>query len=70
VAKIPRPDGGKVYEKLSDKEKAFESDAAIWARMKEVYYADKGEWKAWLPFYGPTSVREVEVRMTYTYFWE
>jgi hypothetical protein len=49
VAKIPRPDGGKVYEKLSDKEKAFESDAAIWARMKEVYFADKGKWKAWLP---------------------
>ncbi|PKX99518.1 uncharacterized protein P174DRAFT_417181 [Aspergillus novofumigatus IBT 16806] len=66
VAKIPRPDGGKVYEKLSDKEKAFESDAAIWARMKEVYYADKGKWKAWLPFYGPTSVREVEFQFVGT----
>jgi hypothetical protein len=38
-----------------------------WARMEEVYYADKGKWKAWLPFYGPTSVREVEVRTTCAY---
>jgi hypothetical protein len=37
-----------------------------WARMEEVYYADKGKWKAWLPFYGPTSVREVEFQFVGT----
>jgi hypothetical protein len=66
VAKVSQVDGGKVYEKLGDKEKAFESDAAIWARMKEAYYTDKGKWKAWLPFYGPVSVREVEFQFVGT----
>ncbi|KAF4212689.1 hypothetical protein CNMCM8980_000782 [Aspergillus fumigatiaffinis] len=46
VAKVSQVDGRRVYEKLGDKEKAFESDAAIWARMKETYYADKGKRKA------------------------
>jgi hypothetical protein len=49
------------------KKKRSKATLLYWARMKEVYYADKGKWKAWLPFYGPTSVREVDVRMTCAY---
>ena len=46
---------------INDKEKAFESDAAVWGRMREIYFNEKGQWKKWLPFYGPTAVREVKV---------
>lgn len=50
-----------LYEPISAKEKAFESDAAVWGRMREIYFNEKGQWKKWLPFYGPTAVREVKV---------
>lgn len=49
------------YEPISAKEKAFESDAAVWGRMREICFNEKGQWKKWLPFYGPIAVREVEV---------
>jgi hypothetical protein len=58
-----RVPGGEKYAPLTTKETAFESDNAIWHRIRETYFSDKGKWKKWLPFYGPTTVREVEVRI-------
>lgn len=49
------------YGPISAKGKAFESDAAVWARMGETCFNEKGQWKKWLPFYGFIAVREVEV---------
>jgi hypothetical protein len=57
--KIP---GGEIYEKLNPKEKACESDAAIYHRLKETCFHHQGKWKRWLPFYGIADVREVNVR--------
>jgi hypothetical protein len=61
--KVP---GGAIYAPLTAKEAAVESDTVIWNRIRETYFSDKGKWKRWLPFYGPTTVREVEVRMKLT----
>jgi hypothetical protein len=61
--KVP---GGAKYAPLTAKEAAVESDTVIWNRIRETYFSDKGQWKRWLPFYGPTTVREVEVRMKLT----
>ncbi|KAI0537843.1 hypothetical protein GGR58DRAFT_470079 [Xylaria digitata] len=38
---------------------ACESDSAIWKRLVETCYENKGMWKKWIPFYGITEVREV-----------
>ena len=51
-------------EKVDPTENASESDAVIWNRMLDMYYK-MGNWKRWLPFYGPVSVQEVEVRIWY-----
>lgn len=59
LVKIP---GGELYENLNPKEKACESDAAIYHRLKETCFHYQGKWKRWLPFYGITDVREVNVR--------
>lgn len=48
------------YAPLTSAQKAVESDAAIWHRIRETYFDDKGKWRKWLPFYGPTLVREIE----------
>jgi hypothetical protein len=53
--------GGEIYEPPIIKKDGFEDDSAIWTRMKQVYFNESGSWKRWLPFYGPTAVREVEV---------
>lgn len=45
---------------------AFESDAAIWRRMIKICFDNKGQWKKWLPFYGPIDVEEVNVWMAST----
>ncbi|QKX61716.1 uncharacterized protein TRUGW13939_08871 [Talaromyces rugulosus] len=52
--------GGEIYAPLTAKEVALESDTVIWHRIRETYFSNKGKWKRWLPFYGPTTVREVE----------
>lgn len=49
-------------KKVGTTENASESDAVIWNRMLDMYY-EMGNWKRWLPFYGPVSVEEVEVRI-------
>jgi hypothetical protein len=54
--------GGEIYEELNPREKACESDAAIYQRLKETCFQYQGKWKRWLPFYGITNVREVNVR--------
>jgi hypothetical protein len=54
--------GGEIYEELSPREKACESDAAIYQRLEETCFQYQGKWKRWLPFYGITNVREVNVR--------
>jgi hypothetical protein len=57
--KVP---GGEIYEELNRREKACESDAAIYQRLKETCFQYQRKWKRWLPFYGITNVREVNVR--------
>ncbi|CAI7670814.1 unnamed protein product [Penicillium pancosmium] len=52
--------GGESYAPPIIKKDGFEDDSAIWTRMKRAYFNDAGSWKRWLPFYGPTGVREVE----------
>jgi len=54
--------GGEIYEEPKPREKACESDAAIYQRLKETCFQYQGKWKWWLPFYGITNVREVNVR--------
>lgn len=50
-----------IYKEIGPKEKACESDVAIYQRLKETCYQYQGMWKRWLPFYGITNVREVKV---------
>lgn len=52
----------RIDESFSHKKDAFESDAAIWQKIREAYFHNQGTWKQWLPFYGPTTVQEVKVR--------
>ena len=54
--------GGVTYEKLNPREKAYESDATIYQRLKESCFHYQGKWKRWLPFYGIIDVQEVNVR--------
>jgi hypothetical protein len=56
-----RVPGGETYEEINPKEMACESDTAIYDRLVETCFDHKGKWKRWLPFYGVTNVREVEV---------
>lgn len=64
---LSKVSGGEIYEPVNQKDKAFESDAAVWNRMKKMYFIDKGLWKRWLPFYGPTAVQEVKVWIDHNY---
>jgi hypothetical protein len=62
-SKLKRVPGGETYEELNPMENACESDAAIYQRLKETCFQYQGNWKRWLPFYGITDVREVNVRL-------
>ncbi|KAH8586944.1 hypothetical protein B0O99DRAFT_527752 [Bisporella sp. PMI_857] len=62
IKRIRRSKHGKAiesYAKLHPREMACESDAAIYYRLKDMYFQYQGKWKSWLPFYGITNVREV-----------
>ncbi|SRR6266480_5462950 len=63
VSQLEKVPGGETYEKLSPKENACESDAAIYHRLKETCFQYQGKWKRWIPFYGIVDVREVKVRL-------
>jgi hypothetical protein len=49
--------GGETYEEITPQQMAYESDTAIY----DTCFDYQGKWKRWLPFYGVTNVREVEV---------
>jgi hypothetical protein len=50
-----------VHEKRDSRENAGESDAAIYERLNEMCFRYQGRWRKWIPLYGVTDVREVEV---------
>ena len=49
------------YEKVNAQDTAVECDTDIYRRLKQIAFGQYGEWTRWLPFYGVTSVQEVEV---------
>lgn len=54
--------GGETYENIPPQQMACESDTAIYNRLVDTCFHYQGKWKRWLPFYGVTNVREVNVR--------
>ncbi|KAH8799382.1 hypothetical protein F5884DRAFT_686772 [Xylogone sp. PMI_703] len=54
--------GGEIYGDINPKEKACESDTAIYDRLVKTCFDFHGQWKRWLPFYGITHVKEVKFR--------
>ena len=58
-----RPTGsaGFAFEDVYDDLEPSESDSIVYKRMVDKCFEYHGSWKRWLPFYGITDVREVEV---------
>jgi len=52
---------GRRYKMIDPTEKAHESDATIYQWLNNTYWPLRGKWKTWLPYYGITGVREVNV---------
>lgn len=51
-----------IYEMTEPWDNACESDSDIFRRLVDTCYQYLGWWKRWLPYYGITEVREVNVR--------
>jgi hypothetical protein len=41
----------------------YDDDTAVWDRIMLAVYGFHGNWKKWLPYYGPREVQEITVRM-------
>lgn len=52
-----------IYENMEPWDNACESDSDIFRRLVDTCYQYMGWWKRWLPYYGITEVREVNVRL-------
>ena len=57
--------GDEVYHEMGPKEMSFESDAAVFERLKWACFESQGRWRKWIPFYGITNVEEIKVSHPY-----